>query len=117
LSYCSSVFDLAVWSSSSDGYVTEVTERVFGSKYPLVFSWSASKCVQKEDPVSGGYLYIKDLRKVRSQGYDVENIIMVDDSPEKIRRQPNNLVAVSPFEGGAYDNELLQLVDRLQSHV
>ena len=60
---------------------------------------------------------IKDLRKVRSQGYDLESIIMIDDSPEKIIRQPKNLLQISAFEGDQSDSELLTLIDRLKAKV
>ena len=32
-------FDLAVWSSGSDDYVTAVVEHLFGTGYPLRFVW------------------------------------------------------------------------------
>ena len=104
-----------MWSSSSEEYVSYVVKHLFGSKYPLLFSWSVSRCVQKEDPVSNGYLYIKDLRKVRAKGFDVENILIVDDSPEKIKRQLRNLVQIVPFEGNIEDGELIKLTDKLRA--
>jgi carboxy-terminal domain RNA polymerase II polypeptide A small phosphatase len=117
LDYCSANFDLAVWSSSSEAYVKAVTDYIFGDRYSIKFAWSEKRCVQKIDLISGGYVYIKDLRKVRSQGYDLESIIMIDDSPEKIIRQPKNLLQISAFEGDQSDSELLTLIDRLKAKV
>ena len=69
--------------------------------------------MQRVDVQSNGYVYIKDLRKVQSQGYQLERILMIDDSPEKIARQPRNHIKIKPFLGQAYDIELLSLADEL----
>lgn len=116
LDYCSQNFDIAVWSSSSEKYVESVVENVFGEKYPLKFSWAVNRCVQKPDPSTNNYVYIKDLRKVRSQGYLTEQILIVDDSPEKVQRQPKNLIRIQAFEGDSTDTELLSLIERLKSY-
>lgn len=115
IDFCAQHFDLAVWSSSSEEYVTAVSAALFAGKHPLKFCWSASKCVQREDPASNSYVYIKDLRKVQSLGYPVERITMLDDSPEKLKRQPRNLLQVKPFSGEPSDVELLRVLETLKS--
>jgi len=52
--FCASHFKVAVWSSSSKRYVEAVTKKLFGTSYPVAFSWAVSKCVQKVDPKSNG---------------------------------------------------------------
>jgi len=106
-------YDIAVWSSSSERYVVEVAKRIFGEKYPIKFAWSLEKCVQKVDPRSNSYVYIKDLRKVQRHGYQLEEIIIVDDSPEKIARQPRNHLQVKAFHGESDDTCLLEIRDAL----
>lgn len=96
LSQVSLFFDFAVWSSSSREYVDEVVERVFGTDYEVKFAWAIDRCIQRVHAQSNGYVYIKDLRKVQSQGYPVERILIVDDSPEKIARQPRNHIKIRP---------------------
>lgn len=59
-------------------------------------------------------MYIKDLRKAQKFGYAVDRMTMVDDSAEKVARQPRNHLMISPFEGDANDKELLGLANRLQ---
>lgn len=108
-------YDLAVWSSSSREYVDAVVTHVFGARYPLQFAWSVERCVQKVDVRSNGYVYIKDLRKIQGQGYKLEQIMMVDDSPEKIARQPKNHVAIAAYTGHQDDRALLDLLQRLKS--
>lgn len=115
LEFCVQKFDLAVWSSSSDEYVQAVSSTLFSNKYPLKFSWSAKKCVQRADPHSNSYVYIKDLRKVQSAGYRVERITMIDDSPEKLKRQPGNLLQVKQFHGDQNDRELLRVLEILRT--
>ena len=108
-------FDVAVWSSSSEQYVEAVTAELFGTLYPVKFSWSVSKCVQKVDPRSNGYVYVKDLRKVMKYGYTVDEIIMIDDSPEKLQRQPTRHLSLPALTGDPSDKELLIVMERLKS--
>ena len=113
LAFAAARFDLAVWSSSSNEYVAAVTKRLFGTTYPLKFAWSVERCVQREDPRTNNYVYIKDLRRVQSQGYAVEHITIVDDSPEKVKRQPRSHLHVRPFNGERTDAELLAVKSAL----
>jgi RNA polymerase II subunit A small phosphatase-like protein len=108
-------FDVAVWSSSSERYVEAVTSELFGNTYPVVFSWAISKCVQKIDPRSNGYVYVKDLRKAIKHGYAPEEIIMIDDSPEKLQRQPARHLCLSAFTGDPLDKELIGVIERIKS--
>jgi carboxy-terminal domain RNA polymerase II polypeptide A small phosphatase len=106
-------YDFAVWSSASREYVDAVVEKVFGPGFDLKFTWAVERCVQRVDVHSNSYVYVKDLRKVQSQGYPVECITMVDDSPEKIARQPRNHLKIKPFSGLSDDRELLAVAEDL----
>jgi len=66
------------------------------------------------DPRNNGYVYIKDLRKVRKHGYMADEIVIIDDSPEKLRRQPNRHIHVIPFQGDTNDRELLSVLGILR---
>ncbi|MFZ6780200.1 HAD family hydrolase [Undibacterium sp. Ji83W] len=104
-------YDLAVWSSSSREYVDAVVAQVFGDRYPIKFAWSIERCVQRVDIKSNSYVYIKDLRKIQGQGYTLDQISIVDDSPEKIARQPRNHVVITPYLGDQNDKALLDIVE------
>jgi RNA polymerase II subunit A small phosphatase-like protein len=106
-------YDFAVWSSSSRSYVDAVVGEVFGAEFEVKFAWSVERCVQRVHAPSNSYVYIKDLRKVQSQGYSVDRITIVDDSPEKIARQPSRLLQVKPYRGHADDRELLAVAEQL----
>jgi len=53
--------------------------------------------------------YIKDLAKLKRKGYCLEQMIMVDDTPQKLERNYGNLVRVKEWLGNTEDNELLLL--------
>jgi RNA polymerase II subunit A small phosphatase-like protein len=110
-------FDVAVWSSSSERYVEAVTAELFGTQFPAVFSWAVSKCIQKVDPRSNGYVYIKDLRKALKHGYAVDEIVMIDDSPEKLQRQPARHLCLPAFTGDPLDKDLLDVIERIKAMV
>jgi RNA polymerase II subunit A small phosphatase-like protein len=115
IDFCARRFDVAVWSSSSQLYVEAVTSRLFGTQYPIKFSWDVQRCVQKVDPRTNGYVYIKDLRKVQKHGYTVNEILMIDDSPEKLQRQPGRHLHIAPFTGDVNDRALLDVIDKLRN--
>ncbi len=104
-------YDLAVWSSSSREYVDAVVAQVFSTRYPTKFAWSVERCVQRVNIKSNSYVYIKDLRKIQGQGYTLDQITIVDDSPEKIARQPRNHILITPYLGGQKDRALLDIVE------
>lgn len=43
IKFSASHFKIAVWSSSSERYVETVTAELFGTTFPVAFSWAASK--------------------------------------------------------------------------
>jgi len=115
IKFCASYFEVAVWSSASEHYVETVTEKLFGTSCPVAFSWAVSKCVQKVDPRSNSYVYIKDLRKALKHGYAADEIIMIDDSVEKLQRQPARHLCLSAFTGDPLDRELLGVIERVKA--
>lgn len=115
LHFAAERFDVGIWSSSSNEYIQHVLSCLLPEKYPLKFAWSEDRCVQRPDVRSGGYVYIKDLRKLMSLGYAPDDIVIVDDSPEKVPRQPRSHLAVPPFTGDPADDELLKIEAALAS--
>ena len=55
------------------------------------------------------------MKKVKKHGYDLENVLVIDDSPEKLERQHSNLIPVAPFYGEPADKELKLLMSYLSS--
>lgn len=109
IAHCAAHYRLAVWTSSGSRYAQAVADELF-TGHALEFVWSRSRCTPKFDPENYETIWSKNLDKVRRQGYALEHVLMVDDSPEKLRRHYGNLVRVRPFEGNAQDDELKHLM-------
>jgi RNA polymerase II subunit A small phosphatase-like protein len=90
-------FDLAVWTSASADYASEIVNHLF--PHPPAFLWCRERCVSRLNHETLQTDYIKDLKKVHRRGWDLGDVLVVDDSPEKLRRQYGNLVRVPPFLG------------------
>ncbi len=113
--YCRENFRLAVWTSATSDYAEIVVHELMGPKCELVFLWSRDQCVTRIDRETYEPIYIKDLKKVKRLGFDLDHVIALDDSPEKLQRNYGNLLRVSPFFGDVDDQELMQVMPYLES--
>lgn len=112
----SGIFDYAVWSSASDDYAVAVANHMF-KEVSLKFIWGRSRCTQCRDFSGdlydlggGGNYWVKDLKKVKNAfGVPLDQMIIIDDSPEKAERNYGNLVPIRPFYGSQEDKELYLL--------
>ncbi len=102
-------FDLAVWSSSSPDYAAAIVHCIFPSRLELQFVWGRDRCVPRYDGEKQTYYYVKDLKKVERRGYDVQRILVVDDTPQKCERNYGNAVYVPEFIGDGTDKVLQRL--------
>jgi RNA polymerase II subunit A small phosphatase-like protein len=98
-------YTLGVWTSSSAAYADAIV-RTFMEGVALRFVWSARRCTYPQDPYRGMASPLKNLSKLKRLGFRLERIVMLDDSPEKLRRHYGNLVPVRPYLGDAVDDEL-----------
>lgn len=108
LAFCFENFDVAVWTSATQLYAEEIVNQLFPNPKALQFLWHRQHCITRFNPESGQYDFIKDLQKVKRKGFDLNAVLAVDDSPEKLARQYGNLIQVNPFFGIA-DQELFYL--------
>ena len=72
-------FDVGVWTSSGERYAAQVIGRLFEPS-ALKFVWSSARCTAARDWTTGEYTTIKNLAKLRRQGYALESIVAVDDT-------------------------------------
>jgi len=114
LSDAAQLFRLAVWSSSSDGYIANVVGHILLGDLTLEFQWSRTQCVYRLDPEKREDVWLKDLRKVKRRGYDLDRVLIVDDEPAKLTRNYGNAIYVAPFEGNPNDSELPLLLKYLE---
>jgi len=106
----SRLFKLAIWSSSSPDYVQAIVSQIIPASVSLEFAWSRDRCITRIDPEWHSYYYVKDLRKVKRCGYDLNRTLIVDDTPRKVERNFGNAIYVTPWFGdNRHDNELQRL--------
>ena len=115
LRFCAREFEVAVWTSGSADYARGLVEALFGPGYPLAFVFSRERCSLRRQAESGELSWIKDLKKIKRKGYDLNRVIVIEDSPANLGRQYGNLVQVSPFVGDEADDELRPLMGFLAS--
>ena len=114
LAFCLKEFRVGVWTSSTESYAGEIVDHLFGDTSILEFVWARSRCTLKFDHHEWTHLRVKNLKKVKKLGFNLEEILVIDDTPQKWARQYGNLVRVSEFEGDSDDTELLDLVPYLE---
>ena len=108
-------YDLAVWSSASDGYVAAVARTIATEGIHWQFVWSRLRCVERKQLELQTTQRIKDLRKVKRLGYDLRRTLICDDTHHKVARHYGNAVYVEPYEGAEDDTELTLLAEYLNS--
>ena len=97
LAQMAKIFDLAVWTSATEDYASDIVKTLFPS--PPMFLWCRERCVRRFNPEKCETEYVKDLKKLRRLGWDLAHVLVVDDSPEKLVRNYGNLVRVPLFTG------------------
>ncbi len=110
-------YRLAIWSSASSDYVAGVAQRILPPGLEWAFVWSRERCTAKRNPETFETEYIKDLRKAKRAGYDLERILVVDDTRHKVARNYGNAIYLAPFEGDPTDAELPLLLKYLENLV
>ncbi len=106
LQFCRDHFQVAVWTSSTELYAATMVRQLFGPDYPLAFLWARNRCTRVFDPELQAERRVKDLAKVRRRGFDLTQVLVVDDIPENLARSYGNLVRVRPYQGEEQDQEL-----------
>jgi len=110
----SGVCDLAVWSAGSADYVEPTVSRLFLPHPVPRFVWSRPRCTRRFEPERYEEYWLKDLKKVKRLGFDLQRTVIVEDEPRKVARHYGNALYVSEFTGAVDDAELLYLADFLE---
>ena len=108
-------YDVAVWTSAGSGYASAIVDLLFATPTQLKFVWSDERCTKRYHPERQEYYWVKDLKKVRRLGYSLENIVVVDDTSEKLERNYGNHLRVQEFVGSRDDAELRDVLPFLNS--
>lgn len=111
----SQAFEVAIWSSASEDYVDAIARHLLPMVVEWRFVWSRDRCVRRMNPETFETDFIKDLRKVKRRGFNLNRTLIVDDTPIKVCRNYGNAIYVSSFEGSDSDAELIMLDRFVQS--
>lgn len=106
-------FSIGIWSSADDIYVKEIVNNIKPDEVEFEIIWGRSRCSLKRDYTFDNYYFEKRLDKLKKKGFRLEQIIIVDDTPEKSRNNYGNAIYIKEFLGGTRDEELKYLHDYL----
>lgn len=112
---CSQHFQLAVWTSATGDYADGVVRAVFPAGVEPLFLWHRAHCVRQFDSERHETCFIKDLKKLKRLGFNLERVLIVDDTPQKVQRNYGNAIYVTPYLGDPEDTELQRLAVYLES--
>lgn len=108
-------FKMGIWSSGSDDYVQKIINKITPKDIQFEIVWGRSRCSIKRDFESQDYCYEKRLDKLKRKGFKLEKILLIDDSPEKAKKNYGNAIYIKEFIDDNRDNELLKLLKYLIS--
>lgn len=106
LTSLSAVFSLGIWSAADDDYVTAIVQQIQPPDVHFEITWGRSRCSRRRDELFDEYYYEKRLSKLKKKGFALENILIVDDTPQKSRDNYGNGIPVQEFRGHLHDREL-----------
>lgn len=115
LKTCSEYYDLAIWSSGGSDYLQAVVNNIMPPNIQPVFIWCRDRCIRRVNPETQDECFLKDLKKVKRQGFDLDRVLIVEDTAEKVQRNYGNAVYVTSYVGQADDKDLLLLGQYLAS--
>ena len=115
LTNISNNFSLGIWSSASDEYVNEIVRHIKPDNVEFIMVWGRSKCSLKRDTTFDTYCFEKRLDKLKKNGFKLEQILIVDDSPSKSRTNYGNAIHIKEFTGDKSDSELSHLYEYLMT--
>jgi len=115
LKKASNSYQLAIWSSASDDYVQAIAKKIKPENVDFQFIWGRSRCTTRRDYDLDQYFREKRLKKLKRHGYSLEKILIVDNTPEKLKDNYGNAIYIKSFEGDQSDNYLTLLYNYLET--
>ena len=101
--------EVAIWTAGTLSYALPLVEAL-GVKDRLSFVWGRERCTSRWDREDDQHTFLKPLKKLLRRGYRKEQVLVVDDTPAKLKRSYGNLVPIRPFLGESDDKDLLYLM-------
>ena len=106
LKFCFENFEVAVWTTATKSYAEEILKEILKDNQTLKFLWTRERCTLAFDEEEREHFFVKRMSKIRRRGYNLNAVIVVDDSPNVWKDSYGNLVRVNKFEGDENDDEL-----------
>ncbi|MBL8170122.1 MAG: HAD family hydrolase [Acidobacteria bacterium] len=100
------MFRVAVWTASSEDYAVALVPQLLAEHGRLEFLWARNRCVHKYDYERREEYWLKDFKKLQRAGYDLNQILVVDDIARNHERNYGNLIQVKQYWGEDHDDEL-----------
>ncbi|MCA9538571.1 MAG: HAD family hydrolase [Myxococcales bacterium] len=107
-------FRVGIWTSSGAGYAADMIDWL-GVGPQLEFMMSLPHCEPWFDPESARWVASKPIATLVRMGFAPAGILVVDDTPRKLRYDYTHLVPILPFTGQRHDEELKALLWFLES--
>jgi RNA polymerase II subunit A small phosphatase-like protein len=107
-------FKVAIWTAGGSDYASEAISRAGIDKNKLEFFWTSERCTMKYDFETGFRYGVKNLEKVhKSLGWDLNNVLIVDDVQKTAINNYGNLIHIKEFCNDRSDIELNKLMGYL----
>ena len=114
MNYAFDNFKVAIWTAGSSDYASEAISRAGIDKNKLEFFWTRERCTMKYDFETGFKYGVKNLEKVhKSLGWDLNNVLIVDDVIRTAINNYGNLIHIKEFCNDRSDIELNKLMGYL----
>jgi len=110
MAWCCEHFTVAIWTTATEDYTRLILQKICGSDYPFEFIWCRDRCTPKGENFEGEFQWIKDLKKVRKKGWNLGQVLMLEDKPENLSRHYGNVIRISPYTGDKNDVELKRIM-------
>jgi len=116
MDYAFSNFRVAIWTAAGRDYASIILKECNILESGLVFFWSREKCTMKYNYETSERYGVKNLAKVKqSFGYNLKDVLIVDDIYETAENNYGNLIKVKPFQYQNNDTELLKLMSYIET--
>jgi len=113
MAWCREHFTVAIWTTATEDYTRLILQTICGTDYPFEFIWCRDRCTLKGQGDDGELRWLKDLKKVRKKGWNLEQVLMLEDTPQNLARHYGNVIPIHPFTGDQDDVELEQIMSFL----
>jgi carboxy-terminal domain RNA polymerase II polypeptide A small phosphatase len=112
LNYVFKNFNVAVWTAAGYDYAVDILNNIEINESDLTFFYSEKNCTPKYDSIYSKLDFYKNISKLSKRGYDMKDVLMIDDKPEYIDSY-GNVISIKPFYGDTNDSVLLDMIKYL----